>query len=382
MKSIPILLFIFFAVNAVHAQTPDSTQADSLLLLQIQSQMQQPTAPAAPARSAISANPDMSMIGDFRGSYQSNYRRNFDAELHEAELSVQSVVDPYARADFFLSFSRNPSTGEFGAEVEEGYLTTLALPHHLQLKAGKFKQQFGKINSIHPHALSFIDMPNAFVRFFGEEGLNDEGFQLSWLLPNHAFFQELTVEVTDGPRESPSFIRSDKNNYMRLAHLKNFWDLSANATLEFGLSGVAGANAAQQTTTMAGADLIYKWKPVKFNTYKSFTFQNEFYYSNAKFDDGIVNAIGLYSLINVQISKRTFLTGRYDYTNKPSSAQFVEQAVSATLGWYATEFQKIELQGKITSANEPDEENNFEKDFTQVFLRWIFVIGTHGAHQY
>ena len=161
--------------------------------------------------------------------------------------------------------------------MEEGYLTTLALPHHLQLKAGKFKQMFGKINSIHPHALAFVDMPNAFVRFFGEEGLNDEGFQLSWLLPNHAFFQELTVEVTDGPRDNPSFIRSDKINYLRLAHLKNFWDLSDNATLEFGLSGVAGANAAQQTTTIAGADLIYKWKPVKFNTYKSFTFQNEFY---------------------------------------------------------------------------------------------------------
>ena len=24
----------------------------------------------------------------------------------------------------------------------------------------------------------------------------------------------------------------------------------------------------------------------------------------------------------------------------------------------------------------------FKKQFTQVFLRWVFVIGTHGAHQY
>ena len=61
-------------------------------------------------------------------------------------------------------------------------------------------------------ALSFVDMPNAYVRFFGEEGLNDEGFSLSFLLPNHAFFQELTLELTNGPRDNPSFFRSDKNN--------------------------------------------------------------------------------------------------------------------------------------------------------------------------
>src|SRR5690242_18479845 len=106
MKFLPITLIILFAFMALRAQTPDSTKADSLMMLQIQSQMQQ-SAQSAPVRSGISANPDISVIGDFRGSYQSNYRRNFDAELHEAELSLQSVVDPYARADFFLSFSRN-----------------------------------------------------------------------------------------------------------------------------------------------------------------------------------------------------------------------------------------------------------------------------------
>ncbi len=381
-KHICIFSACCFMIQVSYAQK-DSIPPDSLLLLQIQNQMQQENIPvAAPARSAPSVNPDISVIGDFRGSYQSNYKRNFDANLHETEISLQSVVDPYARADFFISMSRDPKTGEFKSEVEEGYLTTLALPAHLQLKAGKFKQALGRINPIHPHALAFVDMPNGYVRFFGEEGMNDEGLQLSWLLPNHTFFQELTVELTDGPRESPSFARSAGNNYLKLAHLKNFWDLTPNATLEFGLSGISGANITDHTTNVGAVDLTYKWKPVKYNTYRSFTFQNELYYSHATFDSTSVNAIGWYSLINIQVSKRWFVTARYDYTNKPSSAQFVEQAASATIGWYATEFQKIELQGKATFANQPDEINNFEKNFTQVFLRWIFVIGSHGAHQY
>src|SRR5258705_3205023 len=260
LKSIHMRKKIFLFILSIRlcgtagAQT-DSTQVDSLLLLQIQNQLQQASAPAPPIRSAASANPDISAIGDFRINYMSNRSRNFNAELHEAEVSLQSVVDPYARADFFISFSRNAETGEFGAEVEEGYLTTLSLPGHLQLKAGKFKQTLGRINFIHPHALPFVDMPNAYVRFFGEEGLNDEGISVSWLLPNHAFFQELTIELTDGPRDNPSFERSAKNNYQKLVKLKNFWDLTSNATLELGLTGISGANSSGNNTNIGAVDL-------------------------------------------------------------------------------------------------------------------------------
>src|SRR5258705_191101 len=106
-----------------------------------------------------------------------------------------------------------------------------------------------------PHALFFVDMPNAYVRFFGEEGLNDEGISVSWLLPNHAFFQELTLELTDGPRDNPSFARSTENNYLRLVKLKNFWDLTSNATLELGLTGISGANSSGNNTNIGAVDL-------------------------------------------------------------------------------------------------------------------------------
>ncbi|MCX6273779.1 MAG: hypothetical protein NTV09_01055 [Bacteroidetes bacterium] len=378
-----ILIFPVWLLFAHHSiGQVDSLASDSLLLLQIQSQLQNNTPIPAQPRTSPSNNPDMSVIGDFRTTYQDNQNRHFDANLAETEFSFQSVIDPYAKADFFYSVSRDAASGEFKGEIEEGYLSTLSLPFHLQLKAGKFKQQLGKINSLHGHAISFIDKPNAYVRFFGEEGMNDEGLSLSWLLPNPVFFQELTIEETDGPRESPSFSRSTGNHYLTLIHLKNFWDLTANATLELGLTGITGVNYTEKSTQIGAVDLTYKWKPVQMNTYKSFTFQNELYWSRATFDSTEVNALGFYSLASVQVAKRWFLTGRYDYTNKPSSAKFVEQAYSATLGWYATEFQKIELQGKFTSANEADEENNFKKEFTQVLLRWVFVIGSHGAHQY
>jgi hypothetical protein len=373
-----------FIIHTSLGQVPaDSSSAnnlsDSILLKQIEQQMQTNTneQPAvAQQRSSLSFNPDIGVIGDFQASYLSQGKKNFDMYLNETEVSLQAVVDPYARADFFLSFGRDPETGKYGASVEEAYLTTLSLPAKLQLKVGKFREAVGRINPSHPHALPFIDLPNAYVNLFGDEGLNDEGASLSWLIPNNAFYQELVLQTTAGFSESPAFARSEGNHLVYLGHLKNFFTLSDNATLELGITGISGPNDSARITNIAAGDLTYKWKPVQMNTYRSVTWQSEFYYSHADYTEGTsINSFGLYSFLQYQVTKRWFLTGRYDYAQKPYNKAIKEQAYSLTAGWYATEFSKIEFEGKTTDLNT-------QSRFYQAWLRWIFVIGAHGAHQY
>jgi len=377
----PIIFLFICQLVFIKLEAQVDNKADSLALIQVQNEMQQPT-PAPQLRLGASANPNLSVIGDFRTLYHSYGLHNIDAVLHEAEFSFESVIDPYAQANFYYSLGEDAASGKFSSEIEEGYLTTLSLPAHLQLKLGRFKEALGRVNPVHTHALPFIDMPDAYVNFFGEEGLKGDGASLSYLLPNHSFFQELTFQATEVDDESPSFQRSKTNNFLYLAHLKNFWDISDNSTFELGITGINGENKASKISNIAAVDLSYKWKPVQFNTYKSITFQNEFFYSHANLDSALVNAVGFYSLLNVQLSQRYFLVGRYDYSNTPSSKDFIQQSGSLTLGWYATEFQKIELGAKYTTMNEGLEENNNEKHFIQGFLRWIFVIGSHGAHMY
>jgi len=386
IKTILINLFLLQAllisITSVAQVHKDSTAVDSALLKQVEQQMQaspsdQPSpAPAPQQRSGLTFNPDIGVIGDFQGSYISRGKRNVDLYLNETEVSLQATVDPYIRADFFLSFGRDPETGKYSATVEEGYLTTLSLPAKLQLKVGKFREAVGRINPTHPHALPFIDLPNAYVNLFGDEGLNDEGVSLSWLLPNKAFYQELVFQTTSGFSQSPAFARSEGNHLVYLAHLKNFFTLSDNATLELGLTGISGPNDSARITDIAAADLTYKWKPVQMNTYRSVTFQSELYYShNNNALNSSVNSLGLYSFVQYQLAKRWFLTGRYDYAQKPYDKSITEQAYSLTAGWYATEFSKMEVEGKTT-------DGNGEARFYQAWIRWIFVIGAHGAHQY
>jgi len=114
-------------------------------------------------------NPDMAVIGNFIGTTGSNTIESAPAlEMHEAEVTFQAVVDPYARADVFLSASPD------GVEIEEGYLTLTSLPGGLLAKVGKMKQQFGKVNTMHAHTLPWVDVPIVMKNFLGgEEGLND-----------------------------------------------------------------------------------------------------------------------------------------------------------------------------------------------------------------
>ena len=99
-------------------------------------------------------NPDIAVIGNFVGAGGKNSINPTPAfGLDEAEATFQAVVDPYARADFFLSFSPE------GVEIEEGFLTLTSLPGGLLAKVGKLKEQVGKVNTLHSHSLPWVDKP-------------------------------------------------------------------------------------------------------------------------------------------------------------------------------------------------------------------------------
>lgn len=328
---------------------------------------------ARPAAAQVT-NPDISLIGDVRAWYTSEGPRNVDLQMHELETSYKSVIDPYARADIYVGIGQED--GEYAFELEEAYLTTMSLPFQLQLKAGKFRSNVGKINRVHPHALPFIDTPAVYANLFGDEGLNDQGLSLNWLVPNRRFYQEVTFEVTRGPSESASFATADDNRLLYTGHLKNYWDLSDDTSLELGLSAVSGPNPLGMNTVISGVDITFKWKPLQFNTYHSFTAQLEAFRSHMEVASGErFESDGLYALVNYQVARRWFVVGRFDHSDLPDDPDWNEKGVSTTIGWMMSEFQKIEL-GTRTSWG-PNLDRRFD-----ALVRAVFVIGTHGAHEY
>jgi hypothetical protein len=372
---------------------------------------QQPPPSVAPTRSQNLMNPAISavfqMIGGTSVSHENDQTNRFD--LSEAEIAFQSVVDPYAKVDMFLTF---PSEGS--PEVEEGYLTTLALPKSLQLKAGRFKSAFGKWNTLHDHAFFTVDRPKALTNFFGEESLTDDGLSLSFLIPNPwNLYVESATEIGT-PSAGESF-NSERRSLLYLEHLSGSFNTSLNSTFEVGLSAARGRTGPSDTLSQAlgacgapcsslqtrdelvsaveGIDLTYKWKPLRLNVYKSFLWQNELLRSRRSLDvldavapvlaAGTISSLGGYSYIEWQLRKRWRIGARYDLTGFPDDRTAREWAGSAVVRFQPSEFQELRLQFMRTVRNSGAAARfDGEETDNQVFFEWIPVIGAHGAHKY
>ena len=141
-------------------------------------------------------------------------------------------------------------------------MTLLSLPvENLPAKVGKFKANFGKVNRLHLHSLPWVDYPNMLTNYFGKEGMSQPGVSASYLIPNpwDQYF-ELTCEAMNNHNDA-SFAGSAGRDMVYLAHLKNFFDINDESTLELGSSFATGPNDdghGKNRTNLEGIDLTYK----------------------------------------------------------------------------------------------------------------------------
>lgn len=379
MKSFFHFIFIAVVTSTLSAQVSadSSAGADS----SVRTNLQRPEAPSAirsgiSSRTAPTVNPDISAIGDFRSLYTSAGPRNVETYFNALEVQLSSVVDPYAEAKFLFSFGKDSLNGDYSAGLEVATLTSRSLPYSLQVTLGKFKPHFTKVNTLHPHALSFVDFPLMINNFFGDEGLFMEGVSASVLVPNPwDFYQELTVEAGRSG-STPALENGAGNTLFYAANLNNFFELSDNSTVGLGVSGLTGVNALDLNTVMAGFDLTYKWKPVQFNTYRSFTWQTEMMLCASDTSAGnAVQSYGAYTLLEYQLSRRTFIGTRFDYSGLPMTERSDARTASLLLRFQPSEFQILALEFQHINSH-------YGPEYQQVVFRAIFGIGTHAAHAY
>src|SRR5256885_16257932 len=191
-------------------------------------------------------NPDISLIGDFIGTAgHNNVLPGKSLEMHESEVGMQAIIDPYARADAFISF------GETGVNIEEAYVTFTSLPAGLLLKVGKMRAEFGKVNTIHNHALQYIDRPLVTNNLVGgEDGIDDAGISLSRFLPAPKnWFIQGTAQVFRGD-SSDVFTASRRQDASIVGHLRLYRDLGESTNIDLGGSYARGHNTAGVGSTI------------------------------------------------------------------------------------------------------------------------------------
>src|SRR5437016_3132670 len=237
--------------------------------------------------SAKALNPDISVIGDFIGAAGTNSALPLatmqpfpSMQMHESEVGLQAIIDPYARGDFFISF------GEEGVNLEEGYITFTALPAGLVAKVGKMRSVFGKVNTLHNHVLPWVDRPLVTTNLVGgEDGLDDAGVSVEHIIQAPTgIFLDATGQVFRGD-SADVFQAQQRSDVSTVEHLRAYRDLNESTNLDIGVSYARGHNNGNLIvpgdfiTQLYGVDATVRWKPLRRSIYHSFVGRIEFIWS-------------------------------------------------------------------------------------------------------
>jgi hypothetical protein len=324
-------------------------------------------------------NPDAAVIGNFLGAGGSNRGRSTSAlEMRESEVSLQAIVDPYARADFFLAF------GEEGVDLEEGFITFPTLPGGLLVKVGKQRAAFGKVNTFHTHVMPWADRPLVTENLVnGEEGLADAGVSVARLIPNRWLFLEATGQVFRGD-SGELFRSSQRSDLSYVAHLRGYHDLSESLNLDLGTSFAHGHNAAgivdgqdigRFTTQLFGIDATLRWRPLQRGLYHSFVGRSEVVWRRQQAFAGRSVASGFYLSGDYQLNRRWYAGARVDRSARAESDSLRDTGQSLTLTYWPSEFSQVRGQLRRTRYAEGITAN-------EALFQLQFSIGAHGAHPF
>ena len=337
---------------------------------------------------AKALNPDISVIGDFiAGAGHNPLNPTPSFQMHESEVGLQAIVDPYARADFFISF------GETGVNVEEGFITFTALPVGFVAKAGKMRAAFGKVNTLHNHVLPWVDRPLVSQNLVGgEDGINDAGFSVEHIIPAPGkWFLDFTGQAFRGD-SADVYTSSNKNDLSVVGHLRGYRDLTDNSNLDLGVSYSRGHNlfGSDFITNLYGIDATYHWKPLRRSIYKSFIARSEFIWRQqnqpsllacqtitcpANTAAGFQRAFGFYASGDFQFARRWFVGGRVDQSDRAFDSHLNDKGGAFVLTYWPSEFAQIRGQYRFTRYAD-------RFDAHEAFIQLQFALGAHGAHPF
>lgn len=351
--------------------------------------------------------------------------------IQQGELQVDALIDPYFKSTAVIITGLDQQ-GETYLELEEAYLQTIQMPADLQLKAGQYFTEFGRLNRQHPHEWDFVDQPLVNSRMFGGDGLRAPGARMSWLAPT-PFFLELQTGVQNARGETvTSFLANDevydpvtgssgneiagsiggrpyvKNNVNSIADavltqkISASTDVTPSTSIMLGGSALFGPNATGQSgrTQIYGTDFTYKWKPLNHqNGFPFIKFQGEVMWRNAFADS--VNADLDGDGTNEVFASRTFrdwgtygqlLWGfarpwvagiRFDYVDGDGASTggsgLLDRRyrVSPNITFFPSEFSRIRLQANFDRIQELG-----DRRFTGLWLQFEVIAGNHAPHRF
>jgi hypothetical protein len=360
-------------------------------------------------------NPAIGVVGETVFGYRSRKSSEtgsgrpggYDINQRSVELNIAASVDPFAKAYVVINASAEWPSGEAKLGVEEAALQTTSLPWNLELKAGRFFGEFGRLAYIHDHELPVVNRPLALDQYIGGESRTD-GAQLNWLLPVDHYISLTAGLGTQFGGDNPPNHVGEFRNFSGLnfwSRLSTYFDLTPDISLEPGISGLWNPHTAAQwdpgvqalpvsnrnTFTererrLLGTDLVLSYKPLRNNQYQSLTWGTELLYSDNRYDvsnagkalpGGSVGTLGLYSYLAYKFHRQWTTGLMFDWVEDAVNKKAQTFAYSPYITWVTSHWNQIRLQYTYTDHNAESTAAFGLRTDHAVYLQWAWIIGAH-----
>jgi hypothetical protein len=289
--------------------------------------------------------------------------------LREVELSLEAQISPSLYGIIFLTL---PDGGAMS--VEEAAVMA-DLPWGVRLKAGKYRNEFGLLNTIHEPERPQISLPLPVVEFFGEEQLREPAMMLG-----RAF------NLGKGQRAGLSLAVLNANNEVAFNNAQSrdkaysgklYYGLeSARAAYQLGASALTGKNNAAGTlaTSAQALDFRIMIDPgynQRYDYPARFSLLGELLFNQREIASGSINrARGFWGVADYQMTQGHHIGLGAEYSQGLLDRSQISKAYSAHYSWYYSPHSRVQLQARRLSTAEGIRG-------MELMLQWNVVLGPH-----
>lgn len=303
--------------------------------------------------------------------------------MRSGEILFYAPVDHIFDAQ--LSAAAHDEGGETNFELHELAISSNKLIPGVRTKVGQYFLNIGKLNPTHQHDWYFTKVPMVQESFFADEGVLDTGVEFASLLPL-PFYVDLTLGVTSGYKYGHSHTSGSKpkapTHYARASFFKEF---SSSAGLEYALNYLGRKDTSGTALSITGIDLTFKKQTLKTLDY---LVQSEFWFKREAPKNSSANEhLGGYLYFQKGLSEMWSLglqTGALKELSKKDAItkkklNNISYELAPKVSYKASEFSTLRL---TMSHQFTREEGLTTSKDTQALMQFIFILGSHPAHNF
>lgn len=340
------------------------------------------TAGAVPLAHSVEAVHDSHWSGDLRVGANMDLTaetRDFGADmnrqvldLREVEVSLESQIKPWLYGMIFLT---QPSDEDMS--IEEAAVIA-DLPNGFRLKAGKYRNEFGLINTVHEPERPQVSLPLPVEEFLGEEQLRETAVTLGRLTDlGNGYRAGISGAVFNSDNDAA--LDAGQSGDKAFGGKLYFGRQAGDAAYQLGLSALTGKNDTGGTTDIQALDFRVLLEPEFARGYDysaRFSWMGEILFNQREIAPGVSNnANGAWTLVDYQFKPAHHLGAGAEYTQGRLDKSLTSRAYSAHYSWYYSPHARLQLQARRLDVDGGD-------SGMEVLLQWNIVLGAHSERPF